>query len=94
MAQQRLTVWVANNTSDLGTAASADLPVGTLHEVESSSPKLPSPAEVADAVVPVILSSKWRVRQGGIAHEAASGVGVQSQEKGNEEVVGVPEGLE
>lgn len=94
MTQQRLTVWVANNTSDLGAAASADLTVGTLHEVEGSSPELPSPAEVSDAVVPVILSGKWRVRQGGIAHEASSGVGVQSQEKGNEEVVSVPERLE
>lgn len=87
-------VRVADNTGDLGKAAGTDLTVGTLHEVESTRPQLPTPAKVADAVVPVVLPGEWRVRQSSVANEAAGRVGVQSEEEGDEQVVGVPERLE
>lgn len=87
-------VRVAHHARDLGFADGADFAVQALQKVEAARPELPAPAEVADAVLPVLLAGEGREAVGGVAHEAADGVGVQGQEEGDEEVVGVPEGFE
>jgi len=91
---KNLTIWVTDDTGDAGLAAGADLTVETLDQIDAASPELPSPPEVTDAVVPIILASEWRVCVLGRAHKAPDGVGVQTQEEGDEQVVGVPERLE
>ena len=85
---------MADDTGDASLTADADLTVETLHQVQAASEELPTPAFVTDAVVPEVGPSKRREGVGGIAYEAAHGVGVQAQHEGNEQVVGVPESLE
>jgi hypothetical protein len=91
---QDLTIRVPHNTGNLGLADSTDFTVEALQHVEAAGEELPSPAEVADTVVPVIISSKRRDGQRRITDEASNRVGVQSEEEGDEQVVGVPERLE
>ena len=88
-----LTIRVADDAGDLGLATSADLAVQTLDEIGTTAKELPSPALVADAVVPVFCASKRRDGVGLVAHEAAHGVRVETQQEGDEEVVSVPERL-
>lgn len=85
---------MSDNTSDLGLPASANFTVQTLNQVETSSPELPSPSEITDTVRPVLLSLKGRECIDRVADEAADGVGIESQEERNEQVVSVPESLE
>lgn len=87
-------VRVADDTGDLGFAAGADLTPETFNEIETTSPQLPSPAQVTDAVGPVIVSCERREALGSVTDEAADSVGVQSEEKRDKEMVSVPEGLE
>lgn len=51
-------VRVSDNASNLGLAASANLTVQTLNQVETSGEELPSPSEITDAVRPVLVSLK------------------------------------
>lgn len=74
-------------------AAGADLAIEALEEVDAAGPKLPAPAEVADAVGPIGVPGEGREGLGRVADEAADGVGVKGQEEGDEEVMGVPESL-
>ena len=83
-----------DDAGNLGLTNGADFTVETLAEVEASSPQLPSPAEITDAVLPVLVAGKGRVALGSIADEAADGVGVETEQERDEEVVSVPEGLE
>lgn len=85
---------VADHAGDLGFTNSTDLAIQALEEVKAACPKLPAPAEVADAVLPVLLTVKRREAVGSVADEAANRVGVQGEEEGDEEVVSVPKGLE
>lgn len=87
-------VRVSDYASNLGLTASANLTVQTFDQVETSSEELPSPSEITNAVRPVLVSLKRRVSVDGVADEAADGVGVESQEERNEQVVSIPEGLE
>src|SRR6478735_2169006 len=89
-----LTIRMADHAGDLGLPAGANLAVQTLNEVEASAEELPSPALVADAVIPEFVSGEGRDGGSGITHEAADGVRVQGDHEGNEEVVRVPESLE
>lgn len=45
-------------------------------------------------MLPELLASERREGQSSVPHEAPNCVGVQSEEKGNKQVVGVPERLE
>jgi hypothetical protein len=83
-----------DDTSDLGLAHGADLAVQPLDEVEAARPEFPSPAQVSNTVLPVLVTGKWREALGRVADEAADCVGVQGEEEGNEQVVDVPERLE
>jgi hypothetical protein len=85
---------MADDTGDAGLTAGADLTVETLHQVKATREKLPTPAFVTEAVAPEVGTSKWRNGVRSVAHEATHGVRVQAQHERNEQVVGVPEGLE
>lgn len=91
---KNFTIRMSHNASDLGLAHRTDLTVETLDQVEASSEKLPSPSEITNAVSPVIVTGKWREGVAGISDEATYGMGIQSEEERNEQVVSVPEGLE
>jgi hypothetical protein len=45
-------------------------------------------------VIPVLLASKWREGIRSITNEAAGGVGVETQQERDEQMVRVPESLE
>jgi len=85
---------VSDDTGDLGLADGTDFTVKTLAQVEGAGPKLPSPTEVTNAVLPVLVSGEGREALGGVAHKAADRVGIEGQEEGDEEVVGIPKRLE
>lgn len=89
-----LTIRMLDDTGDLGLADGTNLTVQTLKEVEAASPKLPSPTQVPNAVVPVILTSEGRNRGSRVTHEATNGVSVKAEEERDEQMVCVPEGLE
>ncbi|KAB8446195.1 hypothetical protein FH972_025177 [Carpinus fangiana] len=76
-----------------GAAAAADFAVEAFAQVDCRADELPTPALVADAVVPEGAAGKRRVGLEGIADEAAGGVGVHGKQERNEEVMGVPKGL-
>jgi hypothetical protein len=85
---------MANDLHNLGLPAGTNLAVQPLKQIQSTANQLPAPALVTNAVVPEVLSSKRRDGVLDVTDEAAGGVGVHAQEKGNEQVMGVPEGLE
>jgi hypothetical protein len=85
---------VSDDTGDLGLANGTDFTVETLAQVEGAGPKLPSPTEVTNAVLPVLVSGEGGEALGGVAHKASDRVGIEGQEEGDEEVVGVPKRLE
>lgn len=89
-----LTIWMTNDSRDLGQALSPNLTVKTLCQVTSSSKQLPSPSLITDAVLPEEVSGKGRYGVDRVTNEAADSVGVKSEEEGDEEMVRVPEGLE
>lgn len=51
-------VWVADNSSDFGLPAGTHFAVQSFDEVETASPELPAPAEIADTVSPVWVAGK------------------------------------
>ena len=85
---------MSDNLDDLGLPARANLTVETIHEVQTTAEKFPSPSFVTDAVGPEVLSGEGRKWSSSITDEATSGVGVHAEQKGNEQVVSVPESLE
>lgn len=85
---------MANDLDNLSVSSRSDLSVKTLHEVKSTSPELPSPSFVSDAVAPEVVVIKWREWVGRITHEAASSVSVKTEHKGNEQVMRIPKGFE
>ena len=88
-----LTVGVPNDASNLGFANGTNLAVKAFQKVETAGPKLPSPAQIADAVGPVIIPTKGREPFCCIPDEATNRVRVETKEEGDEKMVGVPEGL-
>jgi len=90
----KLTIRVSDDTGDLGLAASTNLAVKPLNEVETTSPEFPSPAEITNAVLPILISGEWRNGISCVADKAADGVGVQAEEERDKQVMSVPEGFE
>lgn len=87
-------IGVADDFDDLSRTPRVDLAVEALEQVDAAAPELPAPALVADAVVPEVGAVERGVGMGAVADEALGGVGVEADEEGDEEVMGVPEGLE
>jgi hypothetical protein len=85
---------VTHDLDDLGLASAADLTVESIAEVETTANKLPSPTLVTDAVSPESYLVEWGERRSSVTNEAAGSVGVHAEQERNEEVVGVPKGLE
>lgn len=71
----------------------SNLAVKSLNQVKATSPELPSPSLITDAMVPEIVTSEWREGVRGVSNEASSGVGVEPKHEGDEQVVSVPERL-
>jgi hypothetical protein len=84
---------MSDNLDNLGFPSAADLAVETIHEIQPTSDKLPSPPLVPDAVRPEVVSGEWRKRGNSVADEAAGGVRVHTKQEWDEEVMGVPESL-
>jgi hypothetical protein len=84
---------VSHDASDFSLAECTNLTIETLKQISSSREELPSPTEITDAVRPVIVTSEGRKAIGSVSDEASHGMGVQSQEERNEQMVSVPEGL-
>ena len=51
-----LTIWMSHDLRDLRLPSSSDLSVETFDEVDPTTPQLPSPALIPDAVVPELLA--------------------------------------
>jgi hypothetical protein len=83
-----------DDTGDLGLAHGADLAIQPLAQVEGAGPQFPSPAQVTDAMRPVLVARERRVAIGRVSDETPNRVGVQGEEKGNKQVVHVPKRLE
>jgi hypothetical protein len=91
---EKLTIWVAHDLDNLGLASAADLTVEAIAEVKTTAYKLPSPTLVTNAVSPEAFLVEWRERCSSVTNEAAGCVCVHAEQERNEEVVGVPKGLE
>lgn len=89
----QLTIRMLDDLDDLGFTPSSDLTIQSLEEIDTTSPELPAPALVANAVVPKVRSSKGRERIGGVTHEAARSMRVHSKHERNKQMMGIPEGF-
>jgi hypothetical protein len=49
---------VANNTDNLGIPSAANLSIEALAEIQTTSEELPSPALIANAVIPEVISGE------------------------------------
>ena len=87
-------VRVADDFGDSRRAPGLNGAVDALDQINASGDELPSPAVVADAVVPEVSSCEGGIGHCGVADETAGGVRVHCQEEGDEKVVGVVEGFE
>ena len=85
---------MTNDTDNLRLSSRSDLTVDSFDEVKTTSPKLPSPSLVTNAMCPEIGLIEWREWNSGVTNEASGGVGVETEHERDEEVVSVPEGLE
>lgn len=85
---------MADNTSNLGGTASADLTVETLNEIDTATKQFPSPTFVTDTVLPEDLTGERRESVGRVTDEAAHSMSVHAQQERDEQVVSVPERLE
>jgi hypothetical protein len=89
-----LTIWMTNDSNNLGFSSGSDLTIDSLEEIETTSPELPSPSLVSNAMLPEVGLIEWRERYGGVTDETSSGVSVETEHKRNEEVVSIPKCFE
>lgn len=85
---------MTDNFDNLRLTARANLTIQTFDQIKATSPQLPSPSLVSQAMIPEVRSCKWREWIDAITHKATSGMCVHGQEKRDEEVVRIPEGFE
>ena len=85
---------MANNPNNLRLPPAPDLSVQPLSQIDATSPQLPSPTLVSDAVSPKLLSGKGRKRQLRVADETTGSMGIHGQQKRNKQMMRVPERLE
>ena len=79
MVKREITIWMANNFDNLGISSASNLTVQTFDQVETTSPQLPSPTLITNAMVPEILSGKWREWVASVTNETSGSVGVHAQ---------------
>jgi hypothetical protein len=84
---------MAEDTGYLCLSATTDFPVYTLHEIQYAPDELPSPALITNTVVPKRSPCERGVRFCALADETASSVGVEAEDKWNEQVMCIPEGF-
>lgn len=87
------TIRMPDNFCNFSFSCGTDLPIYPFEEIYATAKKLPSPAFVSNAVSPEIVTSKGRVRVGGVPHETPGGMGVKTKQERNEQVMRVPECL-
>ena len=88
------TVWMTDHLRDHGPSSGSNFSIDPFQEVETTTHELPSPALVANTMVPEFLPCEWRDRIGRITHEAAGCVGIESEHERDEQMVCVPKGFE
>ena len=72
------TEWMADNFRDLRLSSSSDFAIKSLDEVKTTSNQLPSPAFIANTVLPEGLPSERRYRLICIPHETSCSMGVEA----------------
>jgi hypothetical protein len=85
---------MTDDTHDLRVSPATDLTVQTLAQVQTTSPELPAPSFVSDAVSPEVTMVEWREWFNSISYKAPCSMGVQAQHERDEQVMGIPERLE
>ena len=85
---------MTDHLCDHGPPSRSNLPIDPFQEVKTTTHELPSPALVANTMVPEFLTCEWRDRVGRIAHETTGGVGIESEHVRDEQMVRIPKGLE
>lgn len=85
---------MTDHLRDHGAPSRSNLPIDPFQEVKTATHELPSPAFIPKTMVPELLPCEWRDRIGRIAHEAAGGVGIESEHERDEQMVRVPKGFE
>lgn len=88
------TVWMTDHLRDHGPPSRSNLPIDPLQEVKTTTHEFPSPALVAETMIPELIPCEWRDWIGRIAHEAAGGMGIESEHERDEQMVCVPKGFE
>jgi hypothetical protein len=83
-----------DDTDDFRVSPRSDLAINALRQVQGTGNQLPPPTFIAYAVLPKGRSGEGRYRFNRVADETASSVCVHGQQKGDEEVVCIPKGLE
>lgn len=71
----------------------SNLSIEPLTQVKTTSDQLPSPSFISYAMVPEVVSRKGRVGIGRVSDKASRGMSVHRQEKGDEQVMRIPERL-
>ena len=94
LSKSQLTIWMTDYTSDLSIATGSNLAIQSLNQIDTATEELPSPALVTDTMRPENLTCEWRESICSITDEASYSMCVHSQHERNEEMMGVPEGLE
>lgn len=88
------TIWMTDDSDNLGLPSASNLTIQTFTEVKSTSPELPSPTLITNAMAPEIVMVKRREWLHGVTNEASGSVSVETQKKRNEEMMRVPERFE
>lgn len=86
-------VGVADDLDDLRRTSGLNLTIHSLQEVDSAANEFPAPAFVPNTVIPKGRTGERGVRLRCVSDETAGGMGVESEEEWDEEVVSVPERL-
>jgi hypothetical protein len=84
---------MTHDLDDLRLPSAADLAVETVKEVKAATNQLPPPALISDTVRPEILLVERRKCRSSVTDEAAGSMRVHAEQKRNEKMVRVPEGL-
>lgn len=71
-----------------------NFPVKSLDQVQATADQLPAPPIIPNAVSPPVGGIEGAIRVHRVADEATGSMCVHGEHKGNEEMVGVPEGFE
>ena len=81
---------MADDFRDFCRSPRVDLTVNALKEIQPSTPELPPPSLIANAVSPEWLTCERRERLYRVPDETASCMGIQSKQERNKQMVGVP----